>query len=98
MGIKEDIQEIKELINNEEKEIKQKKFRFPFGKRVGGSQKKKNYVTVLILNENGIYEFKKYQILEQSIIHDTVPRLATAGRSEERRVGKECISRWSPYH
>src|SRR3712207_9519247 len=23
---------------------------------------------------------------------------ATAGRSEERRVGKECRSRWSPYH
>ena len=22
----------------------------------------------------------------------------TAGRSEERRVGKECRSRWSPYH
>ena len=21
-----------------------------------------------------------------------------AGRSEERRVGKECRSRWSPYH
>src|SRR3546814_10284684 len=29
-------------------------------------------------------------------------RLAAAGRSEERRVGKECVStcrsRWSPYH
>ena len=25
------------------------------------------------------------------------PRQA-AGRSEERRVGKECRSRWSPYH
>ena len=25
------------------------------------------------------------------------PTLATA-RSEERRVGKECRSRWSPYH
>ena len=29
-------------------------------------------------------------------------KLATAesctGRSEERRVGKECRSRWSPYH
>ena len=26
-------------------------------------------------------------------------RLASwAGRSEERRVGKECRSRWSPYH
>ena len=22
----------------------------------------------------------------------------TKGRSEERRVGKECRSRWSPYH
>jgi len=24
--------------------------------------------------------------------------LAVASRSEERRVGKECRSRWSPYH
>ena len=35
----------------------------------------------------------------------TVPRspsypaeLAPVSRSEERRVGKECRSRWSPYH
>src|SRR5471030_1366430 len=28
-------------------------------------------------------------------IADTLERL---GRSEERRVGKECRSRWSPYH
>ena len=33
----------------------------------------------------------------------TVPQkpnilLGTLGRSEERRVGKECRSRWSPYH
>ena len=26
------------------------------------------------------------------------PQLTRAGRSEERRVGKECRSRWSPYH
>src|SRR2546430_3046380 len=25
-------------------------------------------------------------------------RLVPLGRSEERRVGKECRSRWSPYH
>ena len=25
-------------------------------------------------------------------------RLSVAQRSEERRVGKECRSRWSPYH
>src|SRR3989454_7245232 len=28
----------------------------------------------------------------------TVNSLATVQRSEERRVGKECRSRWSPYH
>src|SRR2546422_720226 len=27
-----------------------------------------------------------------------VPCAARVGRSEERRVGKECRSRWSPYH
>ena len=30
---------------------------------------------------------------------NTVPELVTErARSEERRVGKECRSRWSPYH
>ena len=28
----------------------------------------------------------------------TLQDLKAAGRSEERRVGKECRSRWSPYH
>ena len=27
-----------------------------------------------------------------------MPELADYRRSEERRVGKECRSRWSPYH
>ena len=27
-----------------------------------------------------------------------VPGIFDSGRSEERRVGKECRSRWSPYH
>ena len=27
-----------------------------------------------------------------------VIKLDSPGRSEERRVGKECRSRWSPYH
>src|SRR5256885_6830142 len=31
-----------------------------------------------------------------SVTHDT--REAACLRSEERRVGKECRSRWSPYH
>ena len=27
-----------------------------------------------------------------------MPSASADGRSEERRVGKECRSRWSPYH
>ena len=29
---------------------------------------------------------------------DAVPVVRRGRRSEERRVGKECRSRWSPYH
>ena len=29
---------------------------------------------------------------------DTKKLIEADGRSEERRVGKECRSRWSPYH
>ena len=32
------------------------------------------------------------------ILLDDVPRWQHLHRSEERRVGKECRSRWSPYH
>ena len=31
-------------------------------------------------------------------LSDLVAFLGRHGRSEERRVGKECRSRWSPYH
>ena len=29
---------------------------------------------------------------------EAIRRMATNSRSEERRVGKECRSRWAPYH
>ena len=32
------------------------------------------------------------------VIREVAEALAEAHRSEERRVGKECRSRWSPYH
>src|SRR5438034_11407515 len=32
------------------------------------------------------------------LLHRFVPGLLTLRRSEERRVGKECRSRWAPYH
>src|SRR2546430_4168580 len=38
----------------------------------------------------------------QDAIFESAPTMsydvAATGRSEERRVGKECRSRWSPYH
>ena len=35
---------------------------------------------------------------EDTIRVDEVDPIAAVDRSEERRVGKECRSRWSPYH
>ena len=45
------------------------------------------------------------RIEEEGTVKDTVSggmggiqHFVVEGRSEERRVGKECRSRWSPYH
>src|SRR2546425_13229759 len=35
---------------------------------------------------------------EHLVARRTIPSLQGVERSEERRVGKECRSRWSPYH
>ena len=39
-------------------------------------------------------------LLEDGKVEKLAPRIPARGaeRSEERRVGKECRSRWSPYH
>src|SRR2546422_11641550 len=34
----------------------------------------------------------------EPLLRADLERLVAAARSEERRVGKECRSRWSPYH
>ena len=41
-------------------------------------------------------EKKAEEKKEDNSIQPAPPR--AEGRSEERRVGKECRSRWSPYH
>src|SRR2546430_3086772 len=40
----------------------------------------------------------RLQSLSFAILHVSDMNLASFARSEERRVGKECRSRWSPYH
>ena len=37
-------------------------------------------------------------ITPQDLAGDYASIAEIIGRSEERRVGKECRSRWSPYH
>ena len=42
------------------------------------------------------HDFKEYSTLSKSELEQF--REYFRARSEERRVGKECRSRWSPYH
>ena len=37
-------------------------------------------------------------VIARRVPMTSMPELVAAFRSEERRVGKECRSRWSPYH
>src|SRR5690554_4168541 len=49
---------------------------------------------------NHLLHHKYHEVLmnrEYEIVGDPVP-IVNFARSEERRVGKECRSRWSPYH
>ena len=39
-----------------------------------------------------------YFLLQHERYHFNITEMVARERSEERRVGKECRSRWSPYH
>src|SRR5688572_31429718 len=41
---------------------------------------------------------RPHQIGRPRLKGERLPNLSEVARSEERRVGKECRSRWSPYH
>src|SRR5690554_7263824 len=41
---------------------------------------------------------RKFSSSLSSIVTGLLSIISSYGRSEERRVGKECRSRWSPYH
>ena len=58
---------------------------------------------------NFIFENKTKVYFGKGCVGEYLPKIAAVhgdkvllayggGRSEERRVGKECRSRWSPYH
>ena len=43
-------------------------------------------------------EALKIILVDENMGRSAILRRALQDRSEERRVGKECRSRWSPYH
>ena len=52
----------------------------------------------LQLKANGCTDFHGNEILRFSRKFQNTLEELDKKRSEERRVGKECRSRWSPYH
>ena len=48
--------------------------------------------------EYSIPKVSNVKITVFDILGRKIATLVNANRSEERRVGKECRSRWSPYH
>ena len=57
-------------------------------------------LVVLALNVSGLAVAQSIAQALDAPLHGRRGRVgqADAFRSEERRVGKECRSRWSPYH
>ena len=51
-----------------------------------------------LLKNEGSVVMKRLAARLLSLMGVFVLCLGVMGRSEERRVGKECRSRWSPYH
>src|SRR2546422_11714228 len=45
-----------------------------------------------------VYDYTNTAAFDSSTAFGTVAFTCSNSRSEERRVGKECRSRWSPYH
>ena len=50
------------------------------------------------MNLNKCHNFDDYRRLAKKKLPSPIYHYIDGGRSEERRVGKECRSRWSPYH
>lgn len=84
MGMQEDIKELKKIVTEQSEETKnnkkkkERKFKIPGTKRVRPHQTKKNFVTIIKINDNGSIDFDKQMIDEQTIVIDGIPRLASA--------------------
>ena len=79
MGLTEDIDGLKKKVNDMEVEkTKTKKFRLPWKSKVNKKKAKKNWITIMKINENGYCDFKRVKIDDQTFMEDGIPRLASA--------------------
>jgi len=46
---------------------------------------------VLVVNENGSCDFKKYQIEDQTILHDLIPRISATGHVLRDKKGNPLV-------
>ena len=58
----------------------------------------KEFYVVIERDEDGVHIGELPQLKACYSQGETIDELMQNMRSEERRVGKECRSRWSPYH
>ena len=71
---------------------------------VGQNSEIKQVIGSLCMMNNRFMNFmlddnkKAAQVFLRVILEDDKIKVRNVRRSEERRVGKECRSRWSPYH
>ena len=56
------------------------------------------WMTLFIIVPMGLVAFFAFTDKSGAFTLDNIARVGQYSRSEERRVGKECRSRWSPYH
>jgi len=52
----------------------------------------------IVFSEHAWEEYLYWQKTDRKVVQRINALIRDIQRSEERRVGKECRSRWSPYH
>ena len=55
-------------------------------------------IAIILMKYNPFGGYERQAALLAGALADRGDNVTVFARSEERRVGKECRSRWSPYH
>ena len=92
------ISKLNEIPNNPKQRYELMTKDMPLGGKLSLDMMYRTCGTQLNIDYNSEKDFiKKFKIVN-SIAPISIALFANSSRSEERRVGKECRSRWSPYH